>query len=37
MVARRHDVEQAVIAGAVEDDFAVAGRFDGDRLVARSL
>ena len=36
-MVRRHDVEQPVIAGAVEDDFAVAGRLDGDRLLRRAF
>ena len=37
VIARRHHVEQPRIAVAVEDDFAVAGRLDGDRLFFRAL
>ena len=37
VVPRRHDVEQPVIAGPVEDHLPIAGRLDRDRLLSRSF
>src|SRR5580765_598118 len=37
VIIRRHDVEEAKAAGAIEDRFAVAGAANHDRLLGRSL
>ena len=37
VIPRRHDVEQPVIAGPVEDHLPIAGRLDRDRLLSAFL
>ena len=36
VVVRRHQVEEILAAVAIEDHFAIAGRFDDDRLSGRA-